>query len=63
MEKAAFDKERKEVYNSFGGKPEYEENLLVFGSVVSGSEVIKAIENNNKKINSIKLFTLFLLTF
>ena len=45
MEKADFDKERKEVYNSFGGKPEYEENLLVFGSVVSGFEVIKAIES------------------
>ena len=45
MEKAGFDEERKEVYNSFGGKPEYEENLLVFGSVVSGFEVIKAIES------------------
>ena len=37
------DEERAKVYEKFGGVPEYEENVLVFGAVVSGNEVIKAI--------------------
>ena len=37
------DKEKTKLYKDFGGIPEYEEKLLVFGMVVSGKEVIEAI--------------------
>ena len=37
------DKEKTKLYKDFGGVPEYEEKLLVFGMVVSGTEAIEAI--------------------
>ena len=37
------DKEKTKLYKDFGGVPEYEEKLLVFGMVVSGTETIEAI--------------------
>ena len=43
IKESGLDEERAKVYEKFGGVPEYEENVLVFGAVVSGKEVIKAI--------------------
>ena len=43
LKESGFDEERKKVYEEFGGVPEYEENLVVFGKISSGKEVIKAV--------------------
>ena len=43
LKESGFDEERTKVYESFGGVPEYEENLIVFGKISSGKEVVKAI--------------------
>ena len=43
LKESGFNEERKKVYESFGGVPEYEENLVVFGMVISGKDTVKAI--------------------
>lgn len=45
LSESAFDEGRKTTYEKFGGVPELEEKVLVFGMVVSGSDVIEEIKN------------------
>ena len=43
VKEIGMDEERTKTYEEFGGVPEYEENLVVFGKISSGKGVIKAI--------------------
>lgn len=43
LSESGFDEEHKELYEKFGGIPEYEEKILVFGMVSSGSMTIEKI--------------------
>ena len=43
IEKSALDKEKAKLYEEFGGMPEYEGKIAVFGMVLSGTEVIESI--------------------
>ena len=45
LSKSGFDEERISAYKNFGGVPELEEKVLVFGMVVSGFDVIEDIKN------------------
>ena len=42
---SGFDEERKEIYGNFGGVPELEGKIIVFGMVSSGNEIVEKIEN------------------
>ena len=44
LAESGFDDERKELYQNFGGVPELEGKIVVFGMVSSGNEVIEKIE-------------------
>lgn len=43
IKNSGFDSERTETYENFGGIPEYEGKVLVFGMVVSGMETVLEI--------------------
>ena len=43
LKNGAFDSERAGIYEKFGGIPEYEGKILVFGQVVSGMETVLEI--------------------
>ena len=45
LSESGFDEERISAYKNFGGVPELEEKVLVFGMVVSGFDVIEDIKN------------------
>ena len=45
LSESGFDEERINAYKNFGGVPELEEKVLVFGMVVSGFDVIEDIKN------------------
>ncbi len=64
-----FDDEKTKLYEKFGGMPEYEGKIIVFGMAVSGTETVDSIaagENSGYtggysavepvKINSVKIF-------
>lgn len=49
VSESGFEKEKASLYEKFGGMPEYEGKIIVFGMVVSGTETVETI---GKKENS-----------
>ncbi len=69
LSQSGFNEERTEIYKNFGGIPEYEGKIIVFGMVSSGNEVIEKIAKGKSsgytggfsalepvKINSVEIF-------
>ena len=46
LKNSGFDEERIELYENFGGIPEYEGKIAVFGMISSGENVIEKIKNS-----------------